>query len=84
MGDKEKAKKLFIDVANLYPYTFHGIRAKEQLLKTGISLTKNNINNKGAQTPVKLGRALTPLEKFSHNRAIELSALGLTLSLIHI
>ena len=78
MGDKEKAEKLFIDVANLYPFTFHGIRAKEQLLKTGISLTKNNIKNRGTQTPVKLGRALTPLENFYHNRAIELSALGLT------
>ena len=79
MGDKEKAKKLFIDVANLYPYTFHGIRAKEQLLKTGMSFTKNTIKSKGAQTPVKLGRALTPLENFYHNRAIELSALGLTI-----
>ena len=79
MGDKEKAKKLFIDVANLYPYTFHGIRAKEQLLKTGMSFTENNIKSKGAQTPVKLGRALTSLENFYHNRAIELSALGLTI-----
>jgi tRNA dimethylallyltransferase len=78
MGDKEKAKKIFIDVANLYPYTFHGIRAKEQLLKTGVSLTKNNIKNKGTQTPVKLGRALTSLENFYYNRVIELSALGLT------
>ena len=83
MGDKEKAKKLFSDVANLYPYTFHGIRAKEQLLKTGISLTKNNIKNKGVEIPLKLGRALTPLEKFSHNRAIELSALGLTTEARH-
>ena len=79
MGDKEKAKKLFIDVANLYPYTFHGIRAKEQLLKTGMSFTKNNIKSKGAQTPVKLGRALTPLENFYHKRAKELSALGLNI-----
>ena len=64
MGDKEKAEKLFIDVANLYPYTFHGIRAKEQLLKAGISFTKKNIKDRGAQTSVKLGRVLTPLENF--------------------
>jgi len=79
MGNKEKAEKLFIDVSNLYPYTFHGIRAKEQLLKTGVSFNKNTIHSKGVEVPVKLGRALTPLENFYHKRAIELSTLGLTI-----
>ena len=77
MGNKEKARKIFMDVANLYPYTFHGIRARGKMVEAGASFPEN-----GAQSPTELpsknlGRAFTSLEKFHHIRALELSALGL-------
>jgi tRNA dimethylallyltransferase len=74
LGNKEKAKELFISVATLYPYTFHGIRAKER-----VSLPENNSEKMTAETPIKLGRALDSREKFYYTRAKELSAIGLTL-----
>ena len=77
MGDKEKARKIFMDVANLYPYTFHGIRARERMVEAGASIPDNNLETRAALPSKKLGRALTPLEKFRHTRALELSALGL-------
>jgi len=79
LGDNEKAKKIFIDVANLYPYTFHGIRAKEQMQEAGVTFPESDAENPVKQTAVKLGRPLTSVEKFHHIRATELSALGLTL-----
>lgn len=79
LGEKEKAKKIFTDVANLFPYTFHGIRAKEQMLEAGVTFPTNDFENPDKQIPVKLDRALTPMEKFHHIRAMELSTLGLTL-----
>ena len=77
MGDKKRAREIFTSVANLYPYTFHGIRAKEQMIKEGVSFPENNLENSTLTTPVKLDRALDPREKFHHIRATELSAIGL-------
>jgi len=76
LGQKDKAEKLFIEVATLYPYTFHGVRAKEKM--SGVSFPESGTEKVAAQPAVKLGRALEHREKFYHVRAIELSALGLT------
>ncbi len=76
LGNKEKAKELLTNVATLYPYTFHGIRAKEQL--QGVSIPESNSEKMKPETPIKLGRALDNLEKFYYTRAQELSAIGLT------
>ncbi|MEK9629200.1 MAG: tRNA (adenosine(37)-N6)-dimethylallyltransferase MiaA [Nitrospinota bacterium] len=77
MGNKEDARKIFTEVASLYPYTFHGIRAKEKMLSEGVSFPENNSENSSPNKQIKLDRALTPREKFHHIRALELSALGL-------
>lgn len=76
-GDKEKAGEIFANVANLYPYTFHGIRAKEQMIKEGAPFPETHLENPSFKTPVKLDRDLDPREKFHHIRAKELSAIGL-------
>ncbi|MBC8283079.1 MAG: tRNA (adenosine(37)-N6)-dimethylallyltransferase MiaA [Nitrospinae bacterium] len=78
LKDKKRAREIFISVANLYPYTFHGIRAKEQMIKEGVSFPENHLENPNLNSPVKLGRALDPREKFHHIRAKELSTIGLT------
>ncbi len=76
LDNKEKAKELLISVATLYPYTFHGIRAKEKI--KGVSIPENNPDKMTAEPPIKLGRALDGREKFYYTRAKELSAIGLT------
>jgi tRNA dimethylallyltransferase len=76
LGNKDKAKELLTNVATLYPYTFHGIRAKEQL--QGVSFPGSNSEKMAPENPVKLGRTLDTREKFYHTRAQELSAIGLT------
>ncbi|MBL4664367.1 MAG: tetratricopeptide repeat protein [Nitrospinaceae bacterium] len=76
LGNKEKAKELLTNVATLYPYTFHGIRAKEQIQE--VSSPKSNSEKSAPENPVTLGRALDNREKFYHIRAQELSAIGLT------
>jgi tRNA dimethylallyltransferase len=76
IGSKEKAKELFTNVATLYPYTFHGIRAKEKIQKA--SIPENHSEKMTTETPVKLGRALDSREKTYYTRAKELSAVGLT------
>ncbi len=78
LGEKEKAKEIFTDVANQYPYTFHGIRAKEKMLKAGVSFPANQSEDTAKITPVTLDRPLDAREKFHHIRAQELSAIGLT------
>jgi tRNA dimethylallyltransferase len=75
IGNKEKAKEFLNNVATLYPYTFHGIRAKEQL--QGVSFPGSNSEKMEPEKPVKLGRDLDNREKFYHIRAQELSAIGL-------
>ena len=79
IGDKEKAQKFFMDVANLYPYTFHGIRAREKMVEAGVSFPENNTGSKASSHSKKLDRALTPIENFRHIRALELSELGLNI-----
>jgi len=77
IGNKEKAHKIFMDVANLYPYTFHGIRAREKMVEAGISFPESNAQSSTAFPSINLDRALTPLEQFHHIRALELSELGM-------
>ncbi|MZH02859.1 MAG: tRNA (adenosine(37)-N6)-dimethylallyltransferase MiaA, partial [Nitrospinae bacterium] len=36
LNKKDEARDLYIKVAELYPYTFHGIRAKDRLLDLGV------------------------------------------------
>ena len=77
IGDKKKAKEIFINVAKLYPYTFHGIRAKEQMIKQGIVFSEPSRENSAFKNPLKLARPLDHREKFHHIRAKELSMVGL-------
>jgi tRNA dimethylallyltransferase len=79
LGEKEKAKEIFTDVANQYPYTFHGIRAKEKMLEAGVSFPANPSEDTTAKTSVKLDRPLDSREKFHHIRTQELTAIGLTM-----
>ena len=66
-----------MDVTNLYPYTFHGIRAKGKLIEAGISFPESNAQSPTALLSKSLGRTLTSLEEFHYIRALELSELGL-------
>ena len=79
LGKKDVAQDLYTKVAELYPYTFHGIRAKDRLLELGFK----NLTEKQDTRPVdkdeslQLGRPLTKRERFHHIRAVELAQLGL-------
>lgn len=80
MDKKDVARDLYAKVAELYPYTFHGIRAKDQLLALDV---KPETRKKNPAAPVEeavlqLGRPLSVMEKFHHTRANELARLGLT------
>jgi tRNA dimethylallyltransferase len=79
LNKKDVARDLYVKVAELFPYTFHGIRAKDRLLALGI---KPSPDNPISKPPVKeekmeLGRPLSSREKFHHTRAHELAQLGL-------
>ena len=78
IGAKEKAREIFRKVAKLYPYTFHGVRAKEQMIEQGAFPPESNLKNQAFKTPVKLTRPLNNREKFHHIRAKELAMIGLT------
>lgn len=84
LGNKENAREIFVKVSNLYPYTFHGISAKEQLLKAGINPASfSNVSQEsknlgdGKENLAKLGRKLDGREQFHHIRAMELSEIGM-------
>ncbi len=79
LNKKDVARDLYIKVAELFPYTFHGIRAKDRLLALGV---KTLPESQSSASPVKeeslqLGRPLNTREKFHHTRASELAQLGL-------
>ncbi len=80
LNRKDVAIDLYSKVLELYPYTFHGIRARDQLSALDI---KPLIQDKTPDEPSvseekpQLGRSLTADEKFHFIRANELSKLGL-------
>ena len=82
MNKKDVARDLYAKVAELYPYTFHGIRAKDKLVALEVKDVENVKSDTVPQTPkeesLKLGRPLSTREEFHHMRANELAKLGLT------
>lgn len=79
LNRKDVARDLYVKVAELYPYTFHGIRAKERLLALGVKAPPESQTTKPSakEENLKLGRPLGTREKFHHTRATELAQLGL-------
>ena len=80
MDKKDVARDLYAKVAEFYPYTFHGIRAKDRLLALGVNpLTQNQTQPSSVEEKDRqLGRPLSTREKFHYTRANELAKLGLT------
>ena len=72
------ARDLYAKVAELYPYTFHGIRAKDRLLALDVKLETPQQKPSSKEENLQLGRSLSEREKFHHIRANELATLGLT------
>jgi tRNA dimethylallyltransferase len=79
------AQKLYRDVANNYPYTYYGIKAKEQVTafspvvpfekKPAYRVKKIALKNE--KTPsIRLDRPLQPKEKVHYLRAVEMTRLG--------
>jgi tRNA dimethylallyltransferase len=79
LNKKNVARDLYVKVAELYPFTFHGIRAKERLLAMGVKALPENQNSTSSSKKenLQLGRPLVTREKFHHTRATELAKLGL-------
>ena len=79
LNKKDVARDLYIKVAELYPYTFHGIRSKDRLLALGVKAFPENKNSTPSvkEENLQLGRPLGTREKFHHTRATELAQLGL-------
>jgi tRNA dimethylallyltransferase len=80
LGKKDVACALYIKVAELYPYTFHGIRSKDRLSILGLNTLPKNQSSASLikERSLQMGRALNKNEKFHHIRAKELIQLGLT------
>ena len=80
LGKKDVAHALYIKVAQLYPYTFHGIRSKNRLSSLGLNTLSENQNSTSLikEASLQIDRALNKHEKFHHIRANELTRLGLT------
>jgi tRNA dimethylallyltransferase len=79
LNKKDVARDLYVKVAELYPYTFHGIRANERLLALGVKALPESQNSKPSakEEKMQLGRPLGTREEFHHTRATELAQLGL-------
>ncbi len=78
LNKKDVARDLYAKVAELYPYTFHGIRAKDRLLALNVKLETPQQKPSSKEENLQLGRPLSEREKFHHIRANELATLGLT------
>jgi len=84
LNKKDVARDLYAKVIEFYPYTFHGIRAKDRLHTLGVKPKPFLLNQtpKGSSSAGKkgrqLGRPLSIREKFHFIRANELAKLGLT------
>ena len=79
LNKKGVARDLYYKVAELFPYTFHGIRAKDRLLALGVKYVPVSQNSTSTvkEENLQLGRPLTTREKFHHIRATELAQTGL-------
>jgi len=85
LGKKKAAQKLYTNVAENYPYTYYGIKARERVsaYSKGI-LTENHplyrvkkiALTKEKTPPIRLDRPLTPQEKTHHSKAKEMTQLG--------
>ena len=82
LNQKEVARDLYARVFKFYPYTFHGIRAKDRLQVLGVKPTSEpkgkTLKNTSSGRPPQLGRPLSIEEKFHYVRADELAKLGLS------
>mgnify|MGYP000327218007 CR=1 FL=1 len=80
LNKKDVARDLYAKVAEFYPYTFHGVRAKDRLHALGVKpLIQNQTQSSSAEEKGhQLGRPLSTREKFHYIRANELAKLGLT------
>jgi len=85
LGKKKAAHKIYRDVAQDYPYTYYGIRARERVSadsvlapsKKQIPYSVKKVALMNENTPsVRLDRPLTPQEKIHHTRAREMIQLG--------
>ena len=85
LGKGDAARKNYRDVAQNYPYTYYGIRARERLGVYSIPIRPEENTSYRVKKialieekipPVRLGRALAPQEKVHHVRAMEMTQLG--------
>lgn len=81
LDKKDVARDLYTKVIQQYPYTFHGIRAKDRLQALGVNLgplmqNKNPASSAEESSP-EFKRPLNAREKFHYIRANELAKLGL-------
>lgn len=81
LKNKDLARALYIKVAKLYPYTFHGIRAKDRLISLGLNTPPENQNSTSfiiKEKNLRPERSLNKQEMYHYTRANELTQLGLT------
>ncbi|MBT5550641.1 MAG: tRNA (adenosine(37)-N6)-dimethylallyltransferase MiaA [Nitrospina sp.] len=81
LDKKDVALELYTKVIQLYPYTFHGIQAKDRVRALGVNpdtLMKNKVSaSPKEEVSPKLNRPLNAKENFHYIRANELAKLGL-------
>jgi tRNA dimethylallyltransferase len=85
LGKKEAAHKFYRDVAQNYPYTYYGIRARERVntysapvpsaRETPYRVKKIALTNE-KKPPVQLDRPLVAEERIHHSKAVEMTQLG--------
>jgi len=82
---KKAALKIYQDVAQNYPYTYYGIRARERVSAYSIATpSKKEVSyrvkkialTKERISPMRLDRPLTAKEKPHYSRAVEMTRLG--------
>ena len=82
----DSAKKIYITIANNFPYTFCGIRSGERLNQYSIPIPGENkapynvqkiaLKKTAKESEFQLNRALTLTEKFHYSRVVEMIGLG--------
>ena len=86
MRKGDSAQKIYMSIAQNFPYTFCGIRAGERLekyfspipaeKKAPYSVKKISLKKTDKSSDFRLNRALTVPEKFHYSRAVEMIGLG--------
>jgi len=84
MTKGDDARKIYTEIAQNYPYTFCGIRARERLSRYSISTEKKTpysakkiaLAETKNHSDFRLNRAMTQKEKFHFSRAVEMIELG--------